>query len=330
MTSRGLSVQKYEMKDDTIHILCCTDDGYAMQYGVMLTSLFETNPDLSFHIWLLSFGMSKENESRFQNFIQRYNSVNINIIYANASDYQFCPLHKGEKYTRTGYLPLFASQLLPESIEKILYLDGDLLINCNIDELWNTDINNKALAAVIDLDSEIQQKRLKTTSTYFNSGVLLLNLVFAKEHDLTSKYVGRLLYLDTHRDEFVLHDQDVFNYVCDGHTLLLPIKFNLQMPLLLNDYESFQINKNEILRIIHNNSFILHFCYKTFKPWDTHYINPPYTKLWRSYLKKSDWKDCRRTSISKKTITCFLLRCLCFLHLKHRPKLFITDTMKFK
>lgn len=328
MTSHRFSVQYYEMKDDKIHILCCTDDGYAMQYGVMLTSLFETNLDSSFHIWILSFGMSKENESRFQNFKTRYGSVNIKIIYANASDYQFCPLHEGEKYTRTGYLPLFASQLLPESVGKVLYLDGDLLINCHIEELWNTDINNKALAAVIDLDSEIQQKRLKTTSTYFNSGVILFNLDYARVHNLVSKYVERLVYLDTHRDEFVLHDQDVLNYVCDGSTLILPAKYNIQMPLLLKDYESSQINKNEVLRIIYNNSFILHFCYKTFKPWDTHYINPPYTKLWRSFLKKSDWKNCRRTSFCKKTITCFLLRCLCFLHLKHRPNLFITGTMK--
>lgn len=313
------------MKMNEIQILCCLDDGYAMQYGVMLTSLFETNPNSSFHIWILSFGMSKDNESRFLNFKKRYEFVCVSIIYANASDYNFCPLHEGEKYTRTGYLPLFASNLLPDSVSKILYLDGDLLINCDISELWNTNIEKHALAAVIDLDATPQQERLKTKSQYFNSGVLLLNLDYARKNRLVPQYINRLVYLDNHRNEFVLHDQDVFNYVCDGQTTSLPIEYNLQMPWLLNDYNFSQISRDEILDIINKNNFILHFCYKTFKPWDTHYINPPYTKLWRDYLKRSDWKGSRRIPINKRNIICLLLKCMCYLHLKHKPSLFITD-----
>lgn len=315
------------MNSEKVQILCCTDDGYAMQYGVMLTSLFETNPDLSFHIWILTFGMSKENECRFQNLKNKYGAVNISIVYVDATDYQFCPLHENEKYTRSGYLPLFASKILPESIGKILYLDGDLLINCSIRDLWSTNIENKALAAVIDIDSINHQKRLNTKSTYYNSGVILLNLDYAREHNLVSKYIDRLVYLDTHRDEFVLHDQDVFNYVCDGYAQILPLKYNLQMPWLLKDFPTNQAIKDEVLDVLGKDSFILHFCYKTFKPWNNHYINPPYTKLWRNYLKKSDWKDCRKISVNKNNITCFLLRCLCSLHLKSRPRLFVTDKM---
>lgn len=310
---------------EEIHILCCTDDGYAMQYGVMLTSLLETNPDLNFHIWILSFGISKENECRFYGLNKRYESVNISIIYVNEADYKFCPLHEGERYTRTGYLPLFASQLLPQAVKKILYLDGDLLINCDICDLWNANIENKALAAVKDLAFEIQQKRLKTHSTYINSGVLLLNLDYAREHKLVSKYIDRLIYLDKNRKEFYLHDQDVFNYICDGQTIILPIKYNIQLPWLLKSLNKYQINKEEVLQILNKNSFILHYCHNTYKPWNTYYIKAPYIQLWRNYLKKSDWKDCRKISINKVTITSFLLNCLCFLHLKHRPSLFITE-----
>lgn len=313
------------MKPEEIQILCCTDDGYAMQYGVMLTSLFETNREKAFNIWILSFGLSEENRRRFLNFKNQYGSVNVSLLFANISDFQFCPLHVGEKYTRTGYLPLFASNFLPQSVGKVLYLDGDLLINCDICELWNTDIEQLALAAVIDIDSEIQQNRLKTESTYFNSGVLLLNLDYARMHDLVSKYIDRLVYLDTHRNEFVLHDQDIFNYICNGRTAMLPIKYNLQMPWLLKDFPSSQISKNEVSEILSKNSFILHFCYKTLKPWNNHYVNPPYTNLWRDYLRKSDWKYCRRISINKASITYLFFNILCFLHIKRRPSLFITD-----
>lgn len=314
-----------EQNRDRINVLCCTDDNYSIQYGVMLTSLFETNSDTPFHVWILTFGLSEENKNRFKSFTKSYTNVLLDIIVTDSSDYEYCPLHDGEHYTRSGYLPLFASSILPKEISKILYLDGDIIIQCSITDIWGTDIDDYALAAVIDVDSEIHKKRLKTRTTYFNSGVLLLNLEYARNHDLQSKYINRLKYLNCHRVEFVLHDQDVFNYVCDGHVVILPINYNLQTLLLLEELTHVIASRDEILRIISDGQFIVHYCYKNMKPWQNNVIAPPFTKQWLFYYHISPWRKvrfCDKISFKKRLFN-ILLKCFWFLHIKSKPKLFV-------
>lgn len=302
------------MRAGEIQILCCTDDGYAMQYGVMLTSLLETNPQTSFHIWILSFGLSIMNMERFRSLCQSYTNVSIDFLIISSPDYNYLPLHEGERYTRTGYLPLFASKLLPLSMNKVLYLDGDILINCSLQALWNFNIDNYALAAVRDDCEKEQRNRLGTRSIYINSGVMLINLDYARKCNLVNKYEQRLRYLDIHRSEFVLHDQDVFNYVCDSLIAELPIKYNLQGGFF------YRCNSNsvEVRNIIENGDFIVHFS-SSVKPWIVpHYISHPLEPQWLDYKKKSAWRKEKLLSHGgiKSYISVYIMKLLVLMHLK--------------
>lgn len=308
------------MKTEEIQILCCTDDGYAMQYGVMLTSLLETNPQTPFHIWILSFGLSVKNKERFICLCQSYFNVSIDFLIISSPDYNYLPLHEGERYTRTGYLPLFASKLLPSSIDKVLYLDGDIIINCSIPTLWTLNIDNYAIAAVRDDCEQTQRMRLGIHSVYINSGVMLINLDYARKYDLVSKYEQRLHYLDVHRSEFVLHDQDIFNYVCDGKIYELPIKYNLQGGFLYSNYYDIQ----SVCEIVNNQDYIIHFSARP-KPWvEPQYIDHPFTSLWREYLKKSPWKDQKniRRGSAKSFIIVYFFRLLFFMHFKKKTSIY--------
>ena len=43
---------------------------------------------------------------------------------------------------------LLIPQILPSDIEKCIYLDSDIAINLDINELWQINLNDKILAAV--------------------------------------------------------------------------------------------------------------------------------------------------------------------------------------
>lgn len=126
--------------------------------------------------------------------------------------------------------------LLPEiccDIHRILYLDSDLLVNCDIQELWNTDISEYCLAAVPDIDvvegriwaypvSAHEMDRKK----YFNSGVIYMNLDKIRKKGNMRKLVGEYLEKNSKSN---LPDQDALNVIYQSETLLLDRKWNYFM-----------------------------------------------------------------------------------------------------
>ena len=88
--------------------------------------------------------------------------------------------------------------LLPQGIEKALYLDSDIIVNLDIAELWQIELDDKPLGAVPELyqlkDKEASIERTNRavascregfikTEDYFNSGVLLMNLKVLREEE---------------------------------------------------------------------------------------------------------------------------------------------------
>lgn len=124
------------------------------------------------------------------------------------------------------YLP----DILP-NIDKILYLDLDLYINQDISALWNIDISNYAISGVIDLNiRNFPLTYIDNLNCYINSGVLLMNLKYFREHNLVEK----LDYLLNHW-QLRFPDQDALNIVCQGHIKYLSHKWNSGRPCGIHD-----------------------------------------------------------------------------------------------
>lgn len=123
--------------------------------------------------------------------------------------------------------------LLPEicgDLPRIIYLDSDLLVNCDIQELWDIDISDYFLAAVPDKDvvegriwaypvSIHEMKR----EAYFNSGVIYMNLNKIRENGNMRKLVEN--YLKNNKKNN-LSDQDALNVIYQEKVLLLDGKWN--------------------------------------------------------------------------------------------------------
>jgi len=131
------------------------------------------------------------------------------------------------------YGRLLLDRLLPGSHDRVLYLDGDTLVEQDVAQLAATPLHGATLGAVLDFgrvmigrDAEARSRLdLGPGGDYFNAGVLLIDWAAWRE-----RAVGEncLSVLQTEPDRFVQRDQCALNYVCRGHWEKLDVRWNYQ------------------------------------------------------------------------------------------------------
>lgn len=276
---------------DVINILCSTDDNYVPQTGIMLTSLFENNPGESFHVYILTRGIQEDAINKLKRVGQEHHSE-IDIITVSLSMFADCPIRPGDHVTLETYFRLLAPRLLPEHIFRILYLDVDIIINGPVRKLWEWDIDNYAIGAIVDesfCNQEIYSRlQLDTKNPYFNAGVLLLNLDYWRENEVSARCMQ---CIQDNPDILLFHDQDTLNRVLANERVLLPITYNFQTGYMLSwiypDYpEDFQALVQKTAK---ERPIIIHFS-GPMKPWFVG-NDHPYRYYFRHYRSISFWQD---------------------------------------
>lgn len=282
---------------EIINICFVCDKGYTVPTMVAMTSL-KNNRDLRNHydIYVLMVNVEKQLEDKFLSMTDKGFLVHvINIKNIDFSEYE--QNKKGSICVASvSALLKFKLPEILNGIDKVLYLDGDVLINKDISELYNTNLEDYLAAVIVDSGSiYYKHKFVKQVTHYFNSGVMLLNLEKMREEKITDQL------FDTKRSlkEDNLMDQNVFNIVFNNRIKLLSIKYNLLYVNLLRaegKYTIKDINKcyNEDfdnLDEIKKEAYIIHYSSKD-KPW----INNSNfgSDEWYSYFNKSPIYEKRR------------------------------------
>ncbi len=99
------------------------------------------------------------------------------------------------------------ADLVPESVEKIIQLDADTIINDRLDPLWNLDMGDCWIAAVKENEMSTQKAFADLSDKYFNVGIAVLNLKQIREDGITEKLIDVL-----NRVYMPWIDQDAWNY----------------------------------------------------------------------------------------------------------------------
>ena len=310
----------------TINILCCTDEQYAPFYGIMLTSLFDNNKGDSFEIFVLTAGLEEKTIADFQTLVNS-NHSKLSVIIVDESRLRNCPIREGDHVTLATYYRLLTPILLPD-IERVLYIDGDIIINKSIKPLWDTDITGKALAAVIDEDynGEDRHQRLNIPQhiPYFNAGVLLINLKYWREHDVINRC---MLCIETMADKLLFHDQDTLNVVLNKEIKLLPLTYNFQRGFIDYAFYNHMDSKyQEEINEIKYNPTVIHFTGYS-KPWHEG-CRHPYTSHFLFYWQKSLWHDMplmANTQSLKQRFMQIRNEIIWVLGIKKRPKTYLIE-----
>lgn len=254
------------------HICLISDDNYVMPTCTAIKSIIASKSDASeYIIHIIASALSSESKAEFLTLTT--DSVAIDIIEKDPAVFE--GLHTfAEGAICVASVSALFKFLLPDilsDLDKVLYLDGDLICKTDLTELFSTDLGDNYAAAVPD-SCQIYYKHayVKRVTKYFNSGVMLLNLKKMREDNLPEVLVRtKKELLDSN-----LMDQNVFNVVFDHHLVYLPIRYNF-LPVNLwrakNKWKIEDVNalfgtQYETIRDLYADAAIVHYSSKD-KPW---------------------------------------------------------------
>lgn len=123
---------------------------------------------------------------------------------------------------------LFAPSFLPAELDRVLYLDVDVVVLASLREIWDVPLDDAFLAAAPDRNMRLSHRRaigLDDKFPYFNSGVLLMNLRKWREDGITAALLKIALEI---KDDIDFPDQDVLNvYAFRNGYRILPEGWNV-------------------------------------------------------------------------------------------------------
>lgn len=213
------------MKENLYNIAVVINDKYVEKLKVMLSTLFDKNPDRNFSVYILYSRFSDDSLFKIKKFFEKrkmqYHLVPIDIQLFDAA-----PI-LDEDMSKEAYFKLLIPVLLPLDMERLLYLDADIIINGDIGPLYHIDLKGKSFAAAADLnmdkDLEYKGRLMPLSYTYFNSGVLLFDL---KSFRQIYNFNDVLKYIQENGHKFRFHDQEVFNALFYDKVCILNDKYN--------------------------------------------------------------------------------------------------------
>lgn len=272
-------------------VLCC-DNHFVMPTGVTMYSVCANNTDVKIVFHIIAGGISIGNKEKLKRNIQYFPNKSIVFYDVKKEDFEDLPAIGVvlTHITAAAYYRVYMDEILPLSLEKVLYLDGDVIVRGSLLEIWNTDIENVAVAAVrekiYDVDELYSRLDYPMEKGYFNSGVLLLNLKYWREHNLLAKCKD---YMEKYPERIKYVDQDVLNVVCKDHKKWLSTRFNLTSAYLENKQsDCYNEIKDDISDAI-EHPVIVHYTGGS-KPWMKG-CRHPFVHLFLHYYRQTEWKN---------------------------------------
>lgn len=268
-----------------MNLLFSIDDRFYTQLLTVLTSIkLNSHPDRVnvFVIESPDFKHGTELQSGINALGMTYHPLVI-----DPNDFKGAPVT--DRYPTTIYYRLLAQNYLPADLDRILYLDADLLCINDLNGLYNTDLTGYLYASAIhtnlmNVTDTINKIRLQNFDSdgYYNSGVLLMNLPLIRKQ---------------------VHAQDIYQYIQD-HVLLLPDQdvlnalYGHQIKSVPDQLYNFDSRNSSIYETISlgewnmdwviKNTVILHYCGRE-KPWLTTVNHGRFTALYKNY-RQLMWK----------------------------------------
>lgn len=273
-----------------LEIVLCTDENYVMPTAVLMTSIGLTNPNLNIHYNIVYTKLGQKFKDQLSRHLGNTNS-SISFYSLDESCLKDCPIRPGEHVSLATYIRLFLPSILPQNIDKILYIDGDVICTDSIQDLWETSLENYAAAAVPDMRSNdiriLNRLSLPKDSDYFNAGIMLINLKWWRENDIQNK---TLHYIANNRDICQYHDQDALNVLLHGQIAELPIRYNLQEHFFEPQENQFisRSHFEELQTALFNPSLIHYTGFR--KPWHRECVNP-LKSVWLFFYNKTEWRN---------------------------------------
>ena len=250
------------------HILVTLDRNYLKVLSVMLYSLSQSDPEGVYTVYVVNNTLTEEDFASLSALLPRTELVNVRVPEDLLQNAPVSDCYPTEMYYR-----LFAARYLPQQLERILYLDPDLVVLHSLRSLYQIDFDSKLFAAASHIESrtfrELNRRRLHLSehAKYLNSGVMMMNLALLRKESPQTI----IDYIQSHKATLLLPDQDVLNALYADRTVPLdPLVYNLGEKYLRLKNLHLPPQEKLTLDWVRSNTAIVHY-YGRNKPWKEHY-----------------------------------------------------------
>lgn len=287
------------MNSRELHIVYASDDRFAEILGVSLVSLYENNTEMEeIYVYVLDSGISDANKDRLLSVCSKYQREKLRFISARDISKILSMDVSTDRGSLSQYARLFVSRDLPDTLERVLYLDCDIIINDSLAPLWNLDLEGKTIAALKDAFSKQYRKNidLQPNDVMFNSGVMLIDLKKWKENHIEKKL---LAFIKRHRGIIQQGDQGALNAVLSKDTYCFHPRFNSVTIFYDFTYPEMMVYRKPVdfysekdVRQAVEHPVIIHYTtsFTSVRPW-IEGSQHPYRDKWLLYKSKSPWAD---------------------------------------
>ncbi len=270
-----------------IRVVCTIDNNYIQHCGVMLYSLLSNSQYKKFFFYIIHNGLELKKRRVLEDFLT---ALGYNFLFLEIDSNFLQNAVLSDHVTIATYFRLFIPELIDTSVEKVLFLDSDIIVRHDIAQLWANDISNYTHAAVenpLFLEDYKQKLGIYRNNSYFNAGVMLINLNKWRELEITAK---ALKFLHDYPEKITFWDQDILNYLLQGQWLRLEPNWNAQ-EAFFKDYSPAElgITEEEFQKARLNPALIHYTGGGSSKPWHF-YCNHPFKQDYYEYIKKTPWK----------------------------------------
>ena len=282
------------MDRECMNVVYASNDAYARHLGTSMYSLLDRNRDFAeITVYILTLGLSRENQERLEEIAAHFGR---NLVCVNLDDLR----------ERIGYevdtgvfdisvmLRLFMGDMLPESVERVLYLDCDTVVLQSLKHLWKEDLEGNIVGAVMEptiYQAVKESIDLGEEDPYYNSGVLLVDLKKWREKEVQKKL---LEFWKSKGGKLFASDQDVINGTLKGqiHTLMPRYNFFTNYRYfsyreLVRQGKTYKAVTPRELQIAKKHPSIVHYMGDE-RPWIAGNFNH-YRRAYELYLAKTPW-----------------------------------------
>jgi lipopolysaccharide biosynthesis glycosyltransferase len=258
-----------------MHIALACDHFHLTPFFVLLTSLFDKNK-MNIHLHLIITGINEKEKDAITNYANK-NDAEVNFYAIDETLVSDFPVFIFHSATTAIYYRLLFPFLVPNEVERLLYIDTDIVVLGNLSQVMNTDLKGHPVAAVVDGYSA-PRKDLGITKVgeYFNSGVLLMDIKEWKKQHITERTIQ---FIIDNPKKLAFGDQCALNAVLVNNWLKLDPSYNV----MFSNVPAKMSRKH--LRASLKGKLLLHFTTGQ-KPWRFMCKNP-YKFIYQEYLSKA-------------------------------------------
>lgn len=223
-----------------MNIFFLSDDKFAEILAVALQSLYEQQiHTIDLRVFLIENKITDESKIKLNKIANKFNRCIEYIPMPNIQEMIGFDLYIPHTLNMVDFARLFAGEILPKEIDKVIQLDCDIVIRHSLDELWELDLEDNYCAMINEGHSSKMRTilHIPADGMYYNSGVVPMNLKKIREDNIGKKCAE---YMKDMHGYVPVNAQGVMNAVMDGKIALLHPKFNVYSLMYAFTYEEYK------------------------------------------------------------------------------------------